>query len=167
MFGRYLRKQGGSAAEKRRGRKQQLEGSKRWNFQLVIEVMLRLALLLLGYALALYLWTMGVILTFTPFGGRVSEASLDQTKSKHHTFRGRIASCPTAKSPVPTRKAISALQVQSCHKVATQETEMRRMNKVGLRRAMDGWTYSWIQGVIDLHDFEAQTYTPCLFVSSL
>ena len=129
--------------------------------------MLRLALLLLGYALALYLWTMGVILTFTPFGGRVSEASLDQTKSKHHTFRGRIASCPTAKSPVPTRKAISALQVQSCHKVATQETEMRRMNKVGLRRAMDGWTYSWIQGVIDLHDFEAQTYTPCLFVSSL
>ena len=73
---RYLRKQGGSAAEKSRDRQRKLEGFKNWHFQLAIEslpVMLQFALLLLGCALTLYLWTInrtiaGVILAFTLFG---------------------------------------------------------------------------------------------------
>ena len=73
---RYLRKQGGSAAEKSRDRQQKLEGFKEWHFQLAIEslpVMLQFALLLLGCALTLYLWTIsrtvaGVIMAFTLFG---------------------------------------------------------------------------------------------------
>ncbi|KAF9781602.1 hypothetical protein BJ322DRAFT_232648 [Thelephora terrestris] len=73
---RYIRKQGGSAAEKSRDRQRKLDGSKDWYFQLVIEslpVMLQFALLLLGGALTLYLWTIsqmvaGVILAFTLFG---------------------------------------------------------------------------------------------------
>ena len=73
---RYLRKQGGSAVEKSRDRQRKLEGFKKWHFQLAIEslpVMLQLALLLLGYALTLYLWTIsrtvsGVILAFTLLG---------------------------------------------------------------------------------------------------
>ena len=74
--GRYLRKQGGSAAEKSRDRQRKLDGFKKWHFQLAIEslpVMLQLALLLLGCALTLYLWTISqtvarVILVFTLFG---------------------------------------------------------------------------------------------------
>ena len=73
---RYLRKQGGSAVEKSRDRQRKLDGFKKWHFQLAIEslpVMLQLALLLLGCALTLYLWTIsrtiaGVILAFTLFG---------------------------------------------------------------------------------------------------
>ena len=73
---RYLRKQGGSAAEKSRDRQRKLDGFKQWKFQLVIEslpVMLQLALLLLGSGLTLYLWTIsrtvaGVILAFTLLG---------------------------------------------------------------------------------------------------
>ena len=81
MFGkqwinRYLRKHGGSAAEKCRDRQRKLEGFKEWHFQLAIEslpVMLQLALLLLGCALTLHLWTVsrtvaGVILAFTLSG---------------------------------------------------------------------------------------------------
>ena len=58
---RYLRNRGGSAADKSRDRQRKLDGLERWHFQLVIEslpVMLQLALLLLGCALSLYLWTM-------------------------------------------------------------------------------------------------------------
>ncbi|KAF9781581.1 hypothetical protein BJ322DRAFT_231789 [Thelephora terrestris] len=73
---RYIRKQGSSAAEKSRDRQRKLDGFKNWYFQLVIEslpVMLQFALLLLGCALTLYLWTIsqtvaGVILAFTLFG---------------------------------------------------------------------------------------------------
>ena len=73
---RYLRKQGGSAAEKSRDRQRKFEGFKEWYFQLAIEslpVMLQLALLLLGGALTLYLWTIsrtiaGIVLAFTLFG---------------------------------------------------------------------------------------------------
>ena len=73
---RYLRKQGGSAAEKSRDRQQKLDGFNKWKFQLAIEslpVMLQLALLLLGSGLTLYLWTIsrtvaGVILAFTLLG---------------------------------------------------------------------------------------------------
>jgi len=73
---RYLRNRGGSAADKSRDRQRKLDGFKKWHFQLAIEslpVMLQFALLLLGGALSLYLWTIsrsvaGVILTFTFFG---------------------------------------------------------------------------------------------------
>ena len=73
---RYLRKQGGSAVEKSRDRQRKLDGFMKWHFQLAIEslpVTLQLALLLLGCALTLYLWTIsrtiaGVILAFTLFG---------------------------------------------------------------------------------------------------
>ena len=73
---RYLRNRGGSAAEKSRDRQRKLDGLETWYFYLVIEslpVMLQLALLLLGCALSLYLWTInravaGVILAFTAFG---------------------------------------------------------------------------------------------------
>ncbi|KAF9781605.1 hypothetical protein BJ322DRAFT_988766, partial [Thelephora terrestris] len=73
---RYIRKQGGSAAEKSRDRQRKLDGAKDWYFQFVIEslpVMLQFVLLLLGCALTLYLWTIsptvaGVILAFTLFG---------------------------------------------------------------------------------------------------
>jgi len=73
---RYIRNHGGSAAEKSRDRQRKLDGFKKWHFYLAIEslpVMLQLALLLLGCALSLYLWTISrtvsaVILTFTLFG---------------------------------------------------------------------------------------------------
>ena len=73
---RYLRNRGGSAADKSRDRQRKLDGLERWRFQLVIEslpVMLQLALLLLGCALSLYLWTIsravaGVVITITLFG---------------------------------------------------------------------------------------------------
>ena len=73
---RYLRRHGGSAAEKSRDRQRKLDGFNKWNFRLVIEsfpVMLQLALLLLGCALSLYLWTTSrtvarVILAFTLSG---------------------------------------------------------------------------------------------------
>ncbi|KAF9789594.1 hypothetical protein BJ322DRAFT_1119443, partial [Thelephora terrestris] len=73
---RFLRKNGGSAAEKSRDRQRKLDGFKKWHFQLVIEslpVMLQFALLLLGCALTLYLWTIsrtvaGTILAFTLLG---------------------------------------------------------------------------------------------------
>lgn len=73
---RYLRNRGGSAPEKSRDRQQKLDGLNKWHFRLIIEglpVMLQLALLLLGFALSLYLWTISrtvarVILSFTLFG---------------------------------------------------------------------------------------------------
>ena len=73
---RYLRNRGGSAVGKSRDRQRKLDGLKSWRFQLVIEslpVMLQLALLLLGCALSLYLWTIsrtvaGVIIAVTLFG---------------------------------------------------------------------------------------------------
>ena len=73
---RYLRKHGGSTTEKSRDRQRKLDGFNRWKFRLVIEslpVMLQLALLLLGCALSLYLWTISravarVTIAFTLFG---------------------------------------------------------------------------------------------------
>ena len=73
---RYLRNNGGSAAEKSRDRQRKLDGFKNWRFYLVIEslpVMLQLALLLLWCALSLYLWNIsrtvaGVILAFALLG---------------------------------------------------------------------------------------------------
>ena len=73
---RYLRNRGGSAVDKSRNRQRKLDGLEKWHFQLVIEslpVMLQLALLLLGFALSRYLWTIsrtiaGVILAATLFG---------------------------------------------------------------------------------------------------
>ena len=73
---RYLRNQGGSAADKSRDRQWKLDGLKKWHFQLAIEslpVMLQLALLLLGCALSRYLWTISrtiaaVIIAVTLFG---------------------------------------------------------------------------------------------------
>ena len=81
MFGkqwinRYLRRHGGSAADKSRDRQKKIDGLEAWHFRLVIEslpVMLQVALLLLGCALSKYLWTInrtvaGFILAFTTFG---------------------------------------------------------------------------------------------------
>ena len=73
---RYIRNRGGSAADKSRDRQRKLDGLEKWYFHLVIEslpVMLQLALLLLGGALARNLWTIGrtvagVIIAFTLFG---------------------------------------------------------------------------------------------------
>ena len=73
---RYLRNHGGSAADKSRDRQRKLDGLERWRFRLVIEslpVMLQLALLLLGCALSLYMWTIsrtvaGVTIAVTLFG---------------------------------------------------------------------------------------------------
>ena len=73
---RYLRNRGGSAADKSRDRQRKLDGLDRWHFHLVIEslpVMLQLALLLLGCALSLYLWTIsrtvaGVTIAVTILG---------------------------------------------------------------------------------------------------
>ena len=73
---RYLRNRGGSAADKSRDRQRKLDGSEDWHFHLAIEslpVMLQLALLLLGCALSMYLWTIsrtvaGVIIAVTLFG---------------------------------------------------------------------------------------------------
>ena len=73
---RYVRNRGGSAADKSHDRQRKLDGLKEWRFYLVIEslpMLLQLALLLLGCALSLYLWTIsrtvaGIILTFTLFG---------------------------------------------------------------------------------------------------
>ena len=81
MFGkqwinRYLRRHGGSAADKSRDRQRKIDGLEGWHFRLVIEtlpVMLQVALLLLGCALSKYLWAInrtvvGFILAFTLFG---------------------------------------------------------------------------------------------------
>jgi hypothetical protein len=73
---RYLRNRGGSAADKSRDRQRKLDGLEKWRFHLTIEslpVMLQFALLLLGCALSLYLWTIsravaGVAITVTLFG---------------------------------------------------------------------------------------------------
>ena len=73
---RYLRNRGGSAADKSRDRQRKLDGFVKWYFHPAIEslpVMLQFALLLLGCALSLYLWTIsrtvaGFILAFTLFG---------------------------------------------------------------------------------------------------
>ena len=73
---RYLRNRGGSAAEKSRNRQRKLDGFETWHFHLAIEslpVMLQLALLLLGCALSMYLWTIsrtvaGVVVAATIFG---------------------------------------------------------------------------------------------------
>ena len=73
---RYIRNRGGSTAERSRDRQRKLDGLRRWHFYLVIEslpVMLQLALLLLGCALSIYLWTINrtvawVFLTFTLYG---------------------------------------------------------------------------------------------------
>ena len=73
---RYLRRHGGSAADKSRDRQKKIDGLEGWRFRLVIEslpVMLQAALLLLCCALSKYLWTInrivaGFILTFTLFG---------------------------------------------------------------------------------------------------
>ncbi|KAF9649283.1 hypothetical protein BDM02DRAFT_1937572 [Thelephora ganbajun] len=73
---RYLRNRGGSAVDKSRDRQRKLDGMKKWRFYLAIEslpVVLQLALLLLGGALSLYLWTIsrtvaGVIIAITLFG---------------------------------------------------------------------------------------------------
>ncbi|KAF9642485.1 hypothetical protein BDM02DRAFT_2091673 [Thelephora ganbajun] len=72
---RYLLNQGGSAVDKSRDRQRKLDGLKEWGFYLAIEslpVVLQLALLLLGGALSLYLWTIsrtvaGVIIAITLF----------------------------------------------------------------------------------------------------
>ena len=74
---RYIRNRGGSATNKSRDRQRKLDGLEKWYFHLTIEslpVILQFALLLLGCALARYLWltsrtVAGVILTFTLFGG--------------------------------------------------------------------------------------------------
>ena len=73
---RYTRNNGGSTAEKSRDRQRKLDALRDWRFHLVIEslsVMLQLALLLLGCALSVYLWTINhtiarVIITFTLSG---------------------------------------------------------------------------------------------------
>ena len=69
---RYLRNRGGSAADKSRD----IDGLQKWHFHFAIEsfpVMLQLALLLLGWALSQYLWTLsrtvaGVIIAVTVLG---------------------------------------------------------------------------------------------------
>jgi len=73
---RYLRNRGGSAADKSRDRQRKLDGLQRWHFHFAIEslpAMLQMALLLLGCALSLYLWTIsrivaGVAIAVTLFG---------------------------------------------------------------------------------------------------
>jgi len=73
---RYIRNRGGSAADKSRDRQRKLDGFKKWHIHLAIEslpVMLQLALLLLGCALSLYLWTInrtvaGVVVAVTLLG---------------------------------------------------------------------------------------------------
>lgn len=73
---RYLRNRGGSTADKSRDRQRKLDGLEKWRFHLAIEslpVMLQFALLLLGCALSLYLWTIsrtvaGVVIAVTLFG---------------------------------------------------------------------------------------------------
>ena len=67
---------GGSAADKSRDRRRKLDGFEKWHFRLAIEslpVMLQFTLMLLGCALAKYLWTTshivaGVVAAFTLFG---------------------------------------------------------------------------------------------------
>ena len=73
---RYLRNRGGSTADKSRDRQRKLDGLEDWHFYLAIEslpVMLQFALLLLGCALSMYLWTIsrtvaGVAIAVTLFG---------------------------------------------------------------------------------------------------
>jgi len=73
---RYLRNRGGSTADKSRERQRKLDGLQRWHFHFAIEslpAMLQMALLLLGCALSLYLWTIsravaGVAIGVTLFG---------------------------------------------------------------------------------------------------
>ncbi|KAF9781606.1 hypothetical protein BJ322DRAFT_232845 [Thelephora terrestris] len=110
---RYIRKQGGSAAEKSRDRQRKLDGSKDWYLQLVIEslpVMLQFALLLLGGALTLYLWTIsqtvaGVILAFTLFG-IASYAFFTLTATFHYD-------CPYQTPPSILIRAVSRRLTQS------------------------------------------------------
>ena len=72
----YLRNRGGSAADKSHDRQRKLDGLQRWHFDFAIEslpVMLQMALLLLGCALSLNLWTIsrtvsGVAIAVTLFG---------------------------------------------------------------------------------------------------
>ena len=72
----YLRNHGGSAADKSRDRQRKLDGFEDWRFHLAIEslpVILQVALVLLGFALSKYLWTIsrtvaGVIVAVTLFG---------------------------------------------------------------------------------------------------
>ena len=73
---RYIRNRGGSAADKSRDRQRKLDGLEKWHFRLTVEslpVMLQIALLLLGLALSLHLWSISrpiawVIGVFTLFG---------------------------------------------------------------------------------------------------
>jgi len=73
---RYIRSRGGSAADKSRDRQRKFDGLEKWHFRITVEnlpVMLQLALLLLGLALSLYLWTIShpiawAIGAFTLFG---------------------------------------------------------------------------------------------------
>ena len=72
---RYIRNRGGSATDESRDRQRKLDGLEKWHFRLTVEslpVMLRIALLLLGLALSLHLWTISrpiawVIGAFTLF----------------------------------------------------------------------------------------------------
>ena len=73
---RYTRSDGGSTAEKSQDRQRKLDALRDWRFRLVVEslpVMLQFALLLLGCALSIYLWTLNrtvarVIVVFTSLG---------------------------------------------------------------------------------------------------
>jgi len=73
---RYIRNRGGSAEEKSWDRQRKLDGMKQWHFHIVIEgipVMLQVALVLLGSALSLYLWSInrvvsGIAMAVTSFG---------------------------------------------------------------------------------------------------
>ena len=73
---RYIQNRGGSAAEKSRNRQRKLDGLEEWRFHLIIEslpVMLQIAMLLLGCAMARYLWAISrtvayVIVFFAAFG---------------------------------------------------------------------------------------------------
>ena len=73
---RYIRNRGGSAEEKSWDRQRKLDGMKQWHFHIIIEgipVMLQVALVLLGSALSLYLWSInqvisGIAIAVTSFG---------------------------------------------------------------------------------------------------
>jgi len=73
---RYIQNRGGSTTDKSRNRQRKLDGLHRWHFHLFIEclpAMLQFALLLLGCALARYLWAIsrtiaGVAIAATLFG---------------------------------------------------------------------------------------------------
>lgn len=73
---RYARHQGGSIAERCEDRQRKLNGFRRWPFRIVIEslpMLLQFSLLLLGAALALFLWDVNrmaasVVAGFTAYG---------------------------------------------------------------------------------------------------